>query len=295
MDTTSLGSTTTTLAALRAAGSNGGAPLAAISMQASGAANGIYNTNPELGRALGWRAQDGALLLVPVLGNYDAFTLQLDLDFPAQEFGIAIGDWLGRVVLEFSYGGSPVGTILSTPYARADAKFFASPAVFDHIRVTADPTAPGANFVVPQLHFQNSAPWLLYGSGCAGSRGVPTLSLTGVPTIGSGYAFTVSNLPANGGVYSVVMGFSSSVFPGRGPLPLSLAPLGAPGCFALCDIANTILLPDLNGLGQFSLPIPFEHALAGVRHGPRVLLAPGPPGLAGWPRGLRRWSSICLE
>jgi hypothetical protein len=84
-----------------------------------------------------------------------------------------------------------------------------------------------------------------FGNGCGGL----SQSANGLPRIGSNVTFQ-----ATGGAPStfavMVVGFSNQ-FAGATPLPLSLAPYGAPGCFALCDVAGT-LSTATSGAGQAS-------------------------------------------
>ena len=267
MDTASLGASgaVTTIAALRTAGTNGGAPLADLRLVPNLAAQGYYNTNPELGRALGRRASDNGLQLIAPYNTFEPFDAEIALDFPSTQFGIAVGDWIGSMVLEFYYLGNLVGSITSSPYATADAKFFQSVAFFDLIKVRADTVS--ANWVIPQLHFQSAGPWRLYGSGCAGSNGVPQLSLVSLPRVGNVYSYAVSNLPPASGFFVNIFGLSSTTADVGGTavtLPYSLSTFGAPGCFALCDLAITTYEFAPGSTATFSTLIPNEPSLANV-------------------------------
>jgi hypothetical protein len=67
-----------------------------------------------------------------------------------------------------------------------------------------------------------------FGSGCPGSAGVPSLLFSGVPTLGTTFDVQCSNLASNSiGLW--LLGFSQTQWNGA-PLPLSLTPLGFPGC-----------------------------------------------------------------
>ncbi|GDY02194.1 hypothetical protein LBMAG49_15230 [Planctomycetota bacterium] len=264
LDASSLGTTggVTTLAALRSAGTNGGAPLAAIRLQPNLAASGIYNTNPELGRGLARRASDNGLLLCGVYGSFDAFDAEFDFDFPSTEFGISIGDWLGSMVLDFYSQGVQIDTITSTPYVTSNAKFFQSANLFDQVRVRAN--AATANWVIPQLYFQSQGPWRLYGQGCPGSNGIPSMALNALPRLGSVYAYTVLNMPLSEVFFLNVYGMSSNLDPTLGALPASLNAFGAPGCFANCEINFMQFVQSANGTSTISLPIPNLPGLANV-------------------------------
>jgi hypothetical protein len=251
----------TTIAALNAAGSNGGAQLLDIVLTASTAANGLYNTNPERGRALA-RSSTNTLVLVNPLATFNAYDATILLEQPSTEFGIAIGDWLEGVVLDFYYQTTPVGSIVTSDYLTADPKFFQSGTPFDEVRVTA--TRPEGNWVIPELHLQKViTSWVAFGNGCAGSNGVPGLQLISEPLIGTTFELDVINMPPAGGAFLVALGFSDTTS-SFGPLPFDMAQLGAPGCSILCDIQATRVLFHTNGTGRFSLVIPNAASLLTV-------------------------------
>ena len=90
----------------------------------------------------------------------------------------------------------------------------------------------------------------LYGSGCAGSNGVPSLTATSLPLIGDWFSIALANGRANTIAASVV-GFSDTQW-GAVPLPLPLAGIGAPGCTLLTSIDQTDLFP-IDNFGNGSL------------------------------------------
>lgn len=254
----------TTLAALITAGTNGGAPLAGITMIPNTAVVGVYNTNVTLGRALGHdRASNQLILVDPPAGVFDAFDAQIDLLVPSTEFGIAIGDWVSTMVLDFSLQGVSVGTRTSTSYSSANAKFFQSTAPFDRVAVRA--SSAGGNWVIPELYIQSGVAWYPVGQGCAGSNGVPVMANANTPQIGSVFQLNVTNLPVGGGLFVMVMGFSTAFLPGFGPLPFDLAPLGAPGCLARCDAPGVLFLAHGQGVGTYVLGIPNVPRFVGTR------------------------------
>jgi hypothetical protein len=68
-----------------------------------------------------------------------------------------------------------------------------------------------------------------YGTGCG-----PALAVLGAPRIGQTLNVFQSQIPAGGVFAGLAIGLSDQFF-GAAPLPLSLAPFGAPGCSLLHD------------------------------------------------------------
>lgn len=251
----------TTLPALILAGTNGGAPLLAVTLTANTAAAGVYNTNPSLGRALGFDGT-GLTLLDPPSGAFTAFDAQFDLAFPSTEFGVAIGDWVSTMILDFYLQGLQVGTVTSTSYTSANAKFFQSVTPFDRVNLRASTT--GGNWVIPELYIQNGIGWGPFGAGCAGSNGVPQLSAGSIPALGQTFTLNASSMPVAGGLWLTSFGFSTSSMPGLGSLPFDLAPFGAPGCNVLVSVGALLLSVQSGGNGTLAIGIPNNPTLVGV-------------------------------
>ncbi|HEX5053323.1 MAG TPA: hypothetical protein VFZ65_16220 [Planctomycetota bacterium] len=212
----------TTLAALITAGTNGGAPLAGITLIPNTAAAGVYNTNPQLGLALGYDQTNNQLILVaPPAGVFDAFDAQIDLALPSTEFGIAIGDWASTMILEFRLQGTVVGTITSPSYSAPNAKFFQSMVPFDEVFVRASSTV--GNWVIPELHIQNGygtpATNSSIGAGCGGLG----LTANTRPVLGTSWDLVLGGVPATGTVGVEIYGLSD---PGIN----DLAAIGMSGC-----------------------------------------------------------------
>lgn len=95
-----------------------------------------------------------------------------------------------------------------------------------------------------------------YGQGCAGSRGVPSVSapLGSLPRIGTTFTVQVSNVPFTGPVFLGV-GFSDSDYGGT-PLPLDLSTVGAPGCELLQSLDALLPLTNIVGSASWSLTVP---------------------------------------
>ena len=73
----------------------------------------------------------------------------------------------------------------------------------------------------------------LLGAGCPGALGIPQHQATGNPEIGSFVSYNLSNAPASS-LCVVLFGFDNVAWNGV-PLPISLAPAGAPGCTLRID------------------------------------------------------------
>lgn len=109
-----------------------------------------------------------------------------------------------------------------------------------------------------------TASYTTFGSGCAGSNGVPALQPQNVPALGSAFRLDVVNLPAGGGVAVLVLGLSNSSWNSL-PLPLDLTIIGLPGCTALCSVDFTTLLFHASGLATWTLPVPNLPTLGGMQ------------------------------
>jgi hypothetical protein len=117
----------------------------------------------------------------------------------------------------------------------------------------------------------------VFGSGCAGSLGEPRLTAAGgPPRIGEDFVLGAS--PVSVHLLSRafgILGTSTTSWNGF-PLPLALAPFGAPGCALLVGIDDVVPLTR-NGLtAAWTLPIPFDRRLVGRELDVQVLvLDPG--------------------
>jgi len=112
--------------------------------------------------------------------------------------------------------------------------------------------------------FRSATPARLqpFGQGCAGAIPAPTLAPADLrrPWLGDIYAIAVQGLPSSG-IVVLVTGLSDQTFGGL-PLPLSLAPLGMPGCDAL--VSPDVLDAAVHfGSKTFALTLPLQPAFAG--------------------------------
>lgn len=160
----------TTLAAINAAGTNGGANIASIVMpDKTTAASGVYNTNGGYGNALG-RLNGVMSIIPPPTGAFDAVTYDIGLGMASTQFGLSVGDWNGPAVLEFFSGGGSLGTFTTSSFSSSLPQIFIeSTSSFD--RVTIDVSTTGGNFVIPDLWVQTPVPepatMLALGAGIA--------------------------------------------------------------------------------------------------------------------------------
>ncbi|MBK8979167.1 MAG: hypothetical protein IPM29_25000 [Planctomycetes bacterium] len=256
----------TTLAAVLAAATGGVPAIANITLTPNTAARGVYNTNPFLGRALGLDL-GGLALIDPPAGGFDAFDASVDLTVPTTEFGMAIGDWVGTMILDFYLQNALVTTFTSTSFTSASGavRFFQmTGGTFDRVDFRASST--GGNWVIAELYVPTSSGYAPFGRGCAGSNGTPTLASMGggAPTLGQQFVVQVSNLPLNGSAFFLGFGSSSSQWPGLGRLPFDLGVIGAPGCLVLCTAEVMGVGGVTGGMGSFSFTIPNDPRLSGL-------------------------------
>ena len=121
-----------------------------------------------------------------------------------------------------------------------------------------------------------------YGEGCAGALpSAPAIANIGSPTLGNA-AFgwgLASGIP--GGIAILVLGTSKTYFLGQPVLPLSLAPLGAPGCSLLASpdvFVGVVAGP--GGTAVVTTPIPNNPSfLLATVFGQWGVVAPGANGL----------------
>ncbi len=103
-----------------------------------------------------------------------------------------------------------------------------------------------------------------FGTGCAGSVGVPVLDAApgSLPRIDSTFTLQLTNLPA-GNTAFVIFGFSNTDWAGI-PLPADLTPFGLPGCTVYLSVDAAFPVANPSGTAQFDLPIPNDPSLVGL-------------------------------
>ncbi|MCR9245386.1 MAG: PKD domain-containing protein [bacterium] len=109
--------------------------------------------------------------------------------------------------------------------------------------------------------FSGAAGYGEFGVGCAGTSNTATLTPSGAPMLGTTLTVTVDNLPLNAAI--MMTGFSTTNS-ALGPLPLSTAPFGAPGCELRVSPDTNLFIAGAGNSADWVLPIPNSPALAGV-------------------------------
>lgn len=102
-----------------------------------------------------------------------------------------------------------------------------------------------------------------FGTGCAGSGGVPSQSVFGEPRLGGVLTFFLANGPANGTAL-LNLGFSDQRWGGIA-LPFDLAPFGAGGCVLLADMVEAFPARiDSAGFAEVNVRVPAAPGLVGL-------------------------------
>lgn len=121
-----------------------------------------------------------------------------------------------------------------------------------------------------------------FGTGCVGSSGVPALSATDAPRLGQNYTLTLNNLPPSSSVAFFAVGWSDQTSP-LGPLPLSLAAVGMPGCSLLVSGEVLLVISATGGVSTLVTSLPNDAAFVGIEQfhqGCSIDPAANPAGLA---------------
>ncbi|MBK8096997.1 MAG: hypothetical protein IPK26_07815 [Planctomycetes bacterium] len=123
-----------------------------------------------------------------------------------------------------------------------------------------------------------AASYSTYGQGCAGPAGTPALAASAgsLPRLGSTLNVALTNLPV--GAFHIpfgALGFDNTTWHGN-PLPVSLTPLGFPGCSLWVQPEFSVGLSNTNGVAAWLLPIPVDLDLLGVSlHQQAAVMVPG--------------------
>lgn len=93
----------------------------------------------------------------------------------------------------------------------------------------------------------------VYGSGCAGSAGVPRLRAQTMPNLGTDFYIQVANTPSAMPWAITTVGLSNQ-FAGSLPLPASLSAVGMPSCLLQASSETLLFHETVNGFGVMRLP-----------------------------------------
>jgi hypothetical protein len=121
-----------------------------------------------------------------------------------------------------------------------------------------------ATFAVLADTWEYDVGFRTYGSGCAGSNGVPTLSSTSTPRVGTTFTIQVGNLVPSASAALILVGLSDTTSV-LGPLPVDLSPFGLTGCSALTSMDVLTFVAATGGNATWVFAVPALPALAGAR------------------------------
>jgi hypothetical protein len=112
---------------------------------------------------------------------------------------------------------------------------------------------------------RGNATYGVFGAGCSGSNGTPTLApaMGSLPKIGQTLTLEVGNGPLPNALAVVALGFSKTTAFGL-PLPIDLTAIGMPGCTLLIEPFLNTGVGLVNGTGTYTLPIPNRMPLFGL-------------------------------
>ena len=111
----------------------------------------------------------------------------------------------------------------------------------------------------------NAAFYGVYGKGCKGSAGVPTMTptKTSMLKLGSPFIADITNLPQTG-IVVMMTGFRNNAFAGLPVLALDLKGLGAPGCRLMMEPFDFKALPNAGGKAKYVTGIPNNSNFLGI-------------------------------
>ncbi|MBL8724053.1 MAG: PKD domain-containing protein [Planctomycetes bacterium] len=255
---------------------------------------GIYNYSGPFqadvyvteGSYLGKEANPGAWRLVASGSGVSAggpvtpstpYPVALNAPFhlPAGNYGMVV--FLSRPggAMNVSYTNGPQGPIV-TP----DVTFFPNPAGAPGRVSTTLFTGTG---IVSRcwngtLHYSTRnngdlAGFGFFAPGCAGTLPVSRMVQNRMPALGTTMTVTLNNLPQSAAL--LLTGFSRTASP-FGPLPLNLAPYGAPGCTGRVSPDASLFLFGAGNTVTWNLSVPVSLGLIGVQmYNQALVLDPG--------------------
>ncbi|MCA8977568.1 MAG: hypothetical protein KDC98_22785 [Planctomycetes bacterium] len=103
--------------------------------------------------------------------------------------------------------------------------------------------------------WEYGAHWRRFGTGCAGSAGVPALNGGVLPQLGQTCDAALANLPTTSSLAFMAIGLSRQQW-SFGTLPALLTNFGMPGCRAYTSADVLTAVPVSGGVGQWSWNVP---------------------------------------
>ena len=105
----------------------------------------------------------------------------------------------------------------------------------------------------------------VFGSGCPGSVGVPTLAATpgSLPRLGGTISVDLANLPLNGTFAVMLIGASKTTWGGR-LLPFDLGVVGMTGCELFCNVIVAETVGNVAGQANWTATVPGCPCLLGA-------------------------------
>ncbi|MEZ5989903.1 MAG: hypothetical protein R3F30_12410 [Planctomycetota bacterium] len=120
------------------------------------------------------------------------------------------------------------------------------------------PPATGSSSIAAQKIqlVMTEADAAIFGQGCKGSNGVPTLALNGTGKLNSSFSVDLAGAPASSAALLLLSGTSSP------PLPVDLGVIGAPTCLLCVGLDFAFGFPtDATGASSVKFPIPNDQGL----------------------------------
>ena len=177
----------TSLAALNAAGTRGGATLTGMQLTATSGGSGAYELQT-CGFALAAELGSGGATPAIINGfgraRYDSFRIGFDFGGPVTEFGMMLGDWGGTTDLHFFLNGAAVASYTTSVHLQCTPQYYQMlGGSFDRVEVVAPSTV--GNFVILELYVEQyfDEPRLRVDDLLAG--GVATLTVQGASPNGA--------------------------------------------------------------------------------------------------------------
>jgi hypothetical protein len=111
--------------------------------------------------------------------------------------------------------------------------------------------------------WQFGAEYHTFGTGCAGTNGVPALAGVGAPHLGGFFSINLSQLNAANPFAIMFTGLSNTTWP-LGQLPADLTPFGLTGCTAFISPDLFELIPCAAGSTTYQVFVPLIPTMAGM-------------------------------